>query len=74
LRGTKELLLAYDIGSNELSEDFEDLNDPKIALVGLFALALESEESNETVMKFYKCIHSFCLCCRSSIKSSSMCG
>ena len=52
VEGTKELLLAYDIGSNELSEDFEDLNDPKIALVGLFALALESEESNETVMNF----------------------
>jgi len=52
VEGTKKLLLAYDIDSDELSEDFEDLNDPRIALVGLFALAVESEESNGTVMNF----------------------
>lgn len=52
VEGTKELLIAYDIDSNELSEDFEDLNDPRIALVGLFALAVESEESSQTAMNF----------------------
>lgn len=52
VEGTKELLLAYDIDSNKLSEDFEDLNDPRIALVGLIALAVESKESNEAVMNF----------------------
>ncbi|WP_460546182.1 hypothetical protein, partial [Echinicola sediminis] len=52
VEGTKELLVFYDIDNEELREDFTDLNDPRIVLIGLFILAAESEESNETAMDF----------------------
>mgnify|MGYP007043343786 CR=1 FL=1 len=52
VEGTKELLVPYDINNEELREDFTDLNDPRIVLIGLFILAAESEESNETAMDF----------------------
>ena len=50
--GTKELLRAFDFTESDLSEEFEDLEDPRIALIGLAVLAAQDESSNQTAMNF----------------------
>lgn len=52
VHGTKELLKHYEIDENALVEDFEDLNNPRIALVGLAVLAAESKQGNEIASTF----------------------
>ena len=50
--GTKELLAAFDFTESDLSEEFEDLEDPRIALIGLAVLAVQDQESNQTALNF----------------------
>jgi hypothetical protein len=52
VEGTKELLAAFDFAESDLSEEFEDLEDPRIALIGLAVLAAQEESSNQTAMNF----------------------
>lgn len=49
--GTKELLLAFNLTDSDLLENFDDLTDPKIALLGLAILA-QKKNHNQTAMKF----------------------
>ena len=52
VEGAKELLTAFDFAESDLSEEFEDLEDPRIALIGLAVLAAQDESSNQTAMNF----------------------
>lgn len=50
--GTKELLATFDFTETDLSEEFNDLEDPRIALIGLAVLAAKDETNNQTAMNF----------------------
>lgn len=52
VNGSKELLLSLEITEEDLLEEFEDLEDPRIALVGMLVLAASSEENNQTAFNF----------------------
>ena len=49
---TKELLLTYHITEDEVTREFQDPDDPRIALVGLFLLAAENDQKKETAVNF----------------------
>jgi len=42
---SKELFKVYDIQESDISEEFEDLDDPRIALVGLMIYAAETKNN-----------------------------
>jgi hypothetical protein len=46
--GSKELLSYFDYTESDLSEDFEDLNDPRISLIGLMLLSAQNQNINTT--------------------------
>lgn len=50
--GTKELLQLYGIDESDFTEEFEDINDPRIAFIGLAILAAKDEASNQIVINF----------------------
>ena len=56
---TKELLLTYNVTEEEVTREFEDANDPRIALVGLFILAAENEEKKKVAVNFAQAFGTF---------------
>jgi len=56
---TKELLLTYNVTEEEVTREFEDPNDPRIALIGLFLLAAENDEKKEIAGNFAQAFGSF---------------
>lgn len=48
---SKELFKLYDVGDSDISEEFDDLNDPRIALVGLMIFAAETK-NKEVALNF----------------------
>lgn len=56
---TKDLLLTYNVTEDEVTREFEDPNDPRIALVGLFLLAAENDEKKETAVHFAQAFGTF---------------
>lgn len=59
VNGTKELLRTYDIEEVELTREFGDANDPRIALVGLLLLAADGKEHQETAVNFAQAFGTF---------------
>lgn len=47
--GTKELLASFDFTESDLAENFDDLEDPRIALIGFMILSASKERQNKTV-------------------------
>ncbi|NNG11326.1 MAG: hypothetical protein HKM92_14255 [Arenibacter sp.] len=56
---TKELLLTYNVTEDEVTKEFEDPNDPRIALVGLFLLAAENNQKKEVAVNFAQAFGAF---------------
>ena len=56
---TKELLLTYNVTEDEVTKEFEDPNDPRIALVGLFLLAAENNQKKEVAVNFAQAFGTF---------------
>ena len=56
---TKELLLTYNVTEDDVTREFQDPNDPRIALVGLFLLAAENDQKKETAVNFAQAFGSF---------------
>jgi len=56
---TKKLLLTYNVTEDEVTREFKDANDPRIALVGLFLLAAENDEKKEIAVNFAQAFGSF---------------
>ncbi|MBT8280806.1 MAG: hypothetical protein KJO16_04450 [Muriicola sp.] len=54
VNGTKGLLKSYDVDEKYLQQEFQDLDDPRIALVGLMILASESKEQMAVANNFVK--------------------
>lgn len=52
VESSKELLAAYHFTEADLAKEFDDLNDPRILIIGLAMLAAESETANQTAMNF----------------------
>ncbi len=52
VNGTKELLSTFNISEYDLSEDFDDINDSRTAIIGIVLLASKDKSSNETAMNF----------------------
>lgn len=48
---SKELFKLYEVGESDISEEFDDLNDPRIALVGLAVFAAETK-NKEVALNF----------------------
>tara|TARA_B110000093_G_C12819671_1_gene346376 strand:+ start:92 stop:811 length:720 start_codon:yes stop_codon:yes gene_type:complete len=46
--GSKELLSYFDYSESDLSEDFEDSNDPRISLMGLMLLSASNQNKQTT--------------------------
>ncbi len=52
VNSTKKLLKWYEVEDEYLTQEFTDPNDPRIALVGLFLLAAESNEKQGVALNF----------------------
>lgn len=52
VESSKELLAAYYFTEADLAKEFDDLNDPRILIIGLAMLAAENETANQTAMNF----------------------
>ena len=48
VQGTIELLKSYEINDNDIIDSFNNMEDPKIALVGLAILESQSRQENTT--------------------------
>jgi len=56
---TKDLLKWYEVEEEYLIREFTDPDDPRIALVGLFLLAAESEEKQGVALNFAQAFGTF---------------
>ena len=52
VNGTKELLSTFNISEYDLLKDFDDSNDPRIAIIGIVLLASQDKSGNSTAMNF----------------------
>ncbi len=52
VHSTRKLLKWYEVEDEYLNQEFTDPNDPRIALVGLFLLAAESQEKQGVALNF----------------------
>jgi hypothetical protein len=52
VHSTRKLLKSYEVEDEYLNQEFADPNDPRIALVGLFLLAAESQEKQGVALNF----------------------
>jgi hypothetical protein len=52
VHSTRKLLKSYQVEDEYLNHEFADPNDPRIALVGLFLLAAESQEKQGIALNF----------------------